>query len=150
MRIWRRFSAKTDEARDRLILISRRRRSFWTRRTPGGDQAVRAQCCDQDYRRFVATTTVAQDYFWQELPFLVYRTHENPDTEKDSQAGNVYQYWLFYSYRADEVHPKRTQKLLLRLTGRRGGVNQPADTPLDEAGKVQHRKHRAFRTGNFG
>ena len=29
----------------------------------------------------IANETVAQDYFWQEIP-LFYRTHDNPDTEK--------------------------------------------------------------------
>ena len=34
----------------------------------------------------IANETVAQDYFWQELPF-VYRTHDNPDTEKIKKLG---------------------------------------------------------------
>jgi ribonuclease R len=33
-----------------------------------------------------ANETIAEDYFWQELPF-VYRTHDNPDTEKIKKLG---------------------------------------------------------------
>ena len=33
-----------------------------------------------------ANETVAEDYFWQSLPFL-YRTHDNPDPEKMKQLG---------------------------------------------------------------
>ena len=38
----------------------------------------------------IANETVAQDYFWQELPF-VYRTHDNPDTEKTQEVIDIYQ-----------------------------------------------------------
>ena len=32
----------------------------------------------------IANETVAQDYYWQGLPF-VYRTHDNPDPDKIRQ-----------------------------------------------------------------
>ena len=34
----------------------------------------------------MANETIAEDYFWQELPF-VYRTHDNPDPEKMKRLG---------------------------------------------------------------
>ncbi|MDO5425069.1 MAG: ribonuclease R [Eubacteriales bacterium] len=62
-----------------------------------------------------ANETVAEDYFWQEIPF-VYRTHENPDPEKIS-ALQQFIYNFGYSIRNTkaEVHPKELQKLLARI-----------------------------------
>ncbi len=36
----------------------------------------------------LANETVAQDFFWQEIPF-VYRTHDNPDPEKIQQLAKI-------------------------------------------------------------
>ena len=49
----------------------------------------------------MANETVAEDYFWQELPF-VYRTHDNPDPEKIKQLGtfiNNFGYTIQYQIR---------------------------------------------------
>ena len=65
----------------------------------------------------IANETVAEDFFWQELPF-VYRTHENPDTEKIQKLGiliNNFGYTMKISQ--DEVHPKELQKLLKKIDG---------------------------------
>ena len=62
-----------------------------------------------------ANETVAQDYFWQELPF-VYRTHEVPDTEKIKKLStfiNNFGYNIHIG--SDEVHPKELQKLLTKI-----------------------------------
>ncbi len=65
----------------------------------------------------IANETVAEDYFWQELPFL-YRTHENPDPEKMKRLG-VFINNFGYTIRTQngEVHPKELQKLLDRIEG---------------------------------
>lgn len=64
-----------------------------------------------------ANETVAEDYFWQELPF-VYRTHENPDPEKITKLGTFVNNFG-YSIRigGDDIHPKELQKLLDKIAG---------------------------------
>ncbi len=63
----------------------------------------------------IANETIAEDYFWQEIPF-VYRSHENPDAEKIQQLGifiNNFGYSI--KINQDEIHPKELQKLLLKI-----------------------------------
>jgi ribonuclease R len=64
-----------------------------------------------------ANETVAQDYFWQEAPFI-YRTHEKPDSEKMHKLStfiNNFGYTIHIGN--DEVHPKELQKLLEKVEG---------------------------------
>ena len=66
-----------------------------------------------------ANQTVAEEYFWQELPF-VYRVHETPDSEKILQLGifvNNFGYTLKTGAN-DEIHPKEIQKLLNNVKGK--------------------------------
>ncbi len=65
----------------------------------------------------IANETVAEDYFWQEIPF-VYRSHENPDSEKIKELGifiNNFGYSIRISQ--EEIHPKELQKLLRKVEG---------------------------------
>lgn len=65
----------------------------------------------------IANETVAQHFFWLELPF-VYRTHEKPDPEKIMKLSTFIQN---FGYRikltGEEVHPKELQKLLDKIEG---------------------------------
>ncbi len=65
----------------------------------------------------MANETIAEDYFWQELPF-VYRTHDYPDPEKMKSLGTFINNFG-YSIRTQngEVHPKEIQKLLDKIEG---------------------------------
>lgn len=65
----------------------------------------------------LANETIAEDYFWQDLPF-VYRTHDKPDSEKMKSLGTFINNFG-YSIRTQqgEVHPKELQKLLDRIEG---------------------------------
>ena len=65
----------------------------------------------------IANETVAEDYFWQEIPFI-YRTHIKPDSEKMRTLElfiNNFGYGLKMSN--DEIHPKELQKLLKKIEG---------------------------------
>ena len=65
----------------------------------------------------IANETIAEDYFWQELPF-VYRSHENPDPEKIMKLG-IFINNFGYSIKMgqDEIHPKELQKLIEKIDG---------------------------------
>lgn len=65
----------------------------------------------------MANETIAEDYYWQELPF-VYRNHENPDSEKVGQlCAFLENFGIYLKTSKDEVHPKEIQKLLAKVEG---------------------------------
>ena len=65
----------------------------------------------------LANETVAEDYFWQEVPFL-YRTHEKPDEEKMLRLGTFLNNFGYHLRMPNgEVHPKEVQKLLNKVEG---------------------------------
>ena len=72
-----------------------------------------------------ANETVAQNFYWQEVPF-VYRVHEVPDAEKIQKLSvfiNNLGYYMKSIGKAkrkvstQEIHPKEIQKLLDRIAG---------------------------------
>ena len=64
-----------------------------------------------------ANETVAEDAYWQQIPFL-YRSHEKPDGEKIRRFA-IFVNNFGYSLRLSngELHPKEMQKLLLKAAG---------------------------------
>jgi len=66
-----------------------------------------------------ANETVAEHFFWLELPFL-YRVHEAPSTEK-MQTLSEFVHYFGYHVKASggEVHPRALQGLLEKVKGRK-------------------------------
>lgn len=65
----------------------------------------------------IANETVAEEYFWRDLPFL-YRTHETPDGEKIRKLAtfiNNFGYSMHLG--TGEIHSKEIQKLLDKIEG---------------------------------
>ncbi|MCD7725484.1 MAG: ribonuclease R [Clostridiales bacterium] len=63
----------------------------------------------------IANETVAQHFFWQELPF-VYRTHEKPEPEKILKlSAFIRNFGYQIKLTGEEIHPKELQKLLDRI-----------------------------------
>lgn len=94
----------------------------------------------------IANETVAQDFFWQEIPF-VYRTHDTPDPEK-IQKLSMFINNFGYSIRInqEEIHPKELQKLLEKIE----------DTPEEPLisrltlRSMKQAKYTTQSTGHFG
>lgn len=65
----------------------------------------------------LANETVAEDYYWQSVPFL-YRSHDNPDPEKMKQLSTfINNFGYFVKLQQGEIHPKELQKLLDKIEG---------------------------------
>lgn len=94
----------------------------------------------------IANETVAEDFFWQEAPF-VYRSHENPDSEKIKQLG-IFINNFGYSIRIgqDEIHPKELQKLLLKID------NTPEEALISRLTlrSMKRAKYTSTSDGHFG
>ena len=65
----------------------------------------------------IANETVAEDFFWQEIPF-VYRSHENPDDEKLQRLRTfINNFGYHIRLGSEEIHPMEIQKLLDKIEG---------------------------------
>lgn len=94
----------------------------------------------------IANETVAQDYFWQEIPF-VYRTHDNPDTEKIRKLGTfINNFGYTIKIGQDEIHPKELQKLLQKIDG------TPEEALISRLTlrSMKQAKYATMSTGHFG
>lgn len=93
-----------------------------------------------------ANETVAQHFYWMELPFL-YRTHDTPDAEKIDKLGlfiNNFGYYI--KMRREEVHPKELQKLLGKIEG------SPEEALISRLTlrSMKQAKYTTECTGHFG
>lgn len=94
----------------------------------------------------IANETIAEDFFWQEIPFI-YRTHDTPDEEK-IKALAIFINNFGYSIKLgnDEIHPKEIQKLLIKIE----------DTPEEALisrltlRSMKQAKYTVANTGHFG
>lgn len=94
----------------------------------------------------LANETVAQHFYWMELPF-VYRTHDNPDAEKiEKLALFIHNFGYGIKTNKEEVHPKEIQKLLEKIDG----------TPQEDLisrltlRSMKKAKYSVESTGHFG
>ena len=95
----------------------------------------------------MANEVVAEDYYWQEIPFE-YRTHEAPDPEKvDILAATIRNFGIYFKTAAhDNIHPKEFQKLLKKIEG------EPYEAMISKLTlrSMQQARYGTECTGHFG
>ncbi len=94
----------------------------------------------------IANETVAEDYFWQELPF-VYRTHEAPEPERIQKLSVlISNFGYFFKTNPSTIHPKEFQKLLERIEG------TPEDAMISRLTlrSMKQAKYTTVCSGHFG
>lgn len=94
----------------------------------------------------IANETVAEDYYWQEIPF-VYRTHDNPDPDRMRKLSTfINNFGYTIRFKDDEVHPKELQKLLEKLEG----TSEEALISRLTLRSMKQAKYTTECTGHFG
>ena len=96
----------------------------------------------------LANETVAQHFYWLEVPFL-YRTHETPDTEKIEKLATFihnFGYHIKIKTSDHEVHPKEIQKLLASIEG----TEEEALIARLALRSMKQAKYSVECTGHFG
>lgn len=93
-----------------------------------------------------ANQVVAEEYYWQELPFL-YRTHEYPDIDKIQQLAIVTaNFGHHIKTGSEEVHPGEIQKLLSRIQG----TEEEAFLSRLTLRSMKRAKYSTVNEGHFG
>jgi ribonuclease R len=94
----------------------------------------------------IANETVAEDNFWQEVPFM-YRTHEKPDPDRIKKlAAFINNFGYTIHTEGGELHPKELQKLLEKI------ADTPHETLISRLTlrSMKQAKYTTDETGHFG
>ena len=94
----------------------------------------------------LANETVAEEYYWRELPF-VYRTHEAPDDEKiRTLATFINNFGYSMHVGVNEIRPKEIQKLLAKVE------NTPEEALISRLAlrSMKQARYTPENTGHFG
>lgn len=93
----------------------------------------------------MANETVAEEYFWLDVPFL-YRTHDTPDEEKIRQLSAFINNFGYHIHVRNEVRPKEIQKLL----GKVDGTPEEALISRLALRSMKQARYSTENTGHFG
>ena len=93
----------------------------------------------------MANETVAEEYYWRELPFL-YRTHEVPDEDKIRKLSTFINNFGYHIHVRNEVRPKEIQKLLEKADG------TPEEALISRLAlrSMKQARYTTENTGHFG
>lgn len=93
----------------------------------------------------LANETVAEDYYWREIPF-VYRVHETPDEDKIKKLAILINNFGYSLHISDEVRPGQIQKLLAKIQG------TPQETMISRLAlrSMKQARYTPENDGHFG
>lgn len=93
-----------------------------------------------------ANETIAEDYFWQEIPFE-FRIHSEPDPEKIEKLSKIMAgFGYYFKASGENIHPKEFQKLLKKIEGtpEEGFISRMTLRSMQQA------RYSTQCTGHFG